>query len=55
MTEPEPDYIKIWQDKINKRNQRRLVWQCVWWGIAILAATHFPGHVLIWLWTFQWI
>lgn len=55
MSEPEVDYIKVWEDKVKTRDRNDLLIKCVVWGVLIYLATHGPGHLLIWMLTFQWI
>lgn len=53
--EQEVDYIKVWEDKVQARDRNDLLIKCVMWGAMIWGMTHWPGHLLIWMLTFQWI
>jgi hypothetical protein len=53
MTEQEA--IARYERKLVRQQQMGLLIKCVFWFIVIWAATHWPGHLLIWLFTFAWI
>ena len=55
MTEQVPDYVERYNEKLQRQEQRGLLLKCLFWGVVIWAATHWPGALLVWLFTFQWI